>query len=226
MTIREKFDIPGVPPGWWKDDDPTRSRAGRAIQKDTVARKSYNKLVASGIHEPELLEFLVARTVWSFYLRPLKHWYSTLGKTAKALKDFCKRLRSIANEVEKTTERLRWTGLLFEPIGIPIRSFNGIPELLGRYAAFICVAARKKRTQKRELVSAAKDELIQFVREETGRPQYEELSNLLIAVAHDAGLEPDIVDHNLSLTALKQRTYRRNRISSSPKAKAMPGRKK
>jgi hypothetical protein len=203
MTIRTEFDIPGVPPAWWKNE-PFREWAGRAIQKDAVANESYRNLLAAGVKEGELLEFLVGRAVWVFRARGPRPWHFGSGMTAKNVAYFPKRLQTVAEEIEKLNKCLAYCGLFSGQIRVPAKGFDQIPELLQRYAAFVALAARRRNRFRR---GRALDELIQFVREETGKPRFGELSNLLTAVAHDVGVENDFSPDAMKMRASRIRKH-------------------
>jgi hypothetical protein len=205
MTIRETLDRLGEP-AWWKDE-PFRDWAARAIKCDGVARHSCGKLLAAGINERELLEFLVGRAVWAFHARGSRPWYFRSKMTREQVEYLPGRLRKMACEIEKLNECLAGSGLFSGQIPVPARGFGQMPELLRRYADFVALASRRKTRFGR---MQALDELLQFVREETGKPRFGDITNLLTAVAHDAGVQRDF-----GSDALKVRDSRRRKRSSA-----------
>jgi hypothetical protein len=190
MTVRSTLNASEEQqPQWWKDE-PFRKFARAAIQKCAIARESFGRLLGFGVKEPELLEFLVGRAVWVFRAQKSKPWYSGSRKTYR-LCNFRQRLHTMADEIEQLNKSLDASGLFCGQINVPAqvtRGFSGIPELLRRYACFVDTASLLKNSFDRRV---ALDKLIEFVREETGEPRFSHLSNVLIAVAYDAGVKDE-----------------------------------
>lgn len=212
MTVPKTLFAQGDHAEWWKDE-PFTEIARSAIQKCGVAKCSFESLLASGIKQPELLEFLVGRTVLVFHARKSKPWWSGTGITEKQLSNLPSRLETVASEIEQLNNNLAASGLLSGQIPgkgyIPTVGFGTLPDVLRRYAAFIARAASIKSSFDRRL---ALDKLIQFVREETGKPRLSDLSNILDAVANKAEVNADF-----GTDALKARNYRKRKPSPPKK---------
>ena len=218
---------------WWKDD-PFTEIARSAIRKCGVAKGSFQNLLAAGIKQPELLEFLVGRAVLVFHAQNSKPWYggwesgrrrTPAGLSSakarriyeseyKKLSNLPQRLVTMANVIAGLNKRLAASGLLSGQIPgngyIPTVGFGTLPDVLRRYAAFVARAASIGSSFDRR---TALDELIQFVREQTGKPRLSDLSNVLDAVAREAGVNQD----HIGTDALKARNYRKRKPSPPKK---------
>jgi len=174
-------------------------RAGLdGILKDTISKRSYLKLMAAGLRQTQLFEALLGTAVSG----KKANWLKGLGKTEKQLRYFPERLKSIANEIESLNRHR-----LFAPRHWVLKRmvsnsskekfaarFEQLPHLIRCYAAFLASHSKdmkshlkRKQDNTRNIKTLAQDLLIQLIREETGRDRPIELSNLLGAVASQAG---------------------------------------
>lgn len=175
----------------------------QALASDKLAKRSYDNLLRAGVRSAEALQMLVgmAATVPERGRKP--DWLSGSGKSAKTLAYFPNRLRSVAREIEKLNRHSlirpdAWgLGRGFSELEERIfgKWFVRLPVLLSRYADFL--DAQSKGLKRSSGVNAgpkalARSWLIDYVREETGKPMLNDIANLLNAAAGITGIEQTV----------------------------------
>jgi hypothetical protein len=173
----------------------------RALCSDKVAKASYFNLLRAGWRQFEFLELLVGMAVSVPRRGKAPNWLSGLGMTPKQMNYLPGRLNKLADEIEK----LNGYPLLRPDIWLEGRKvsesakkcfgfwFTRLPLLLRHYAAFTkghskdmrrFLWEKNRRAPRAEVLRA----LISLAQTETGRPRYKDLSAILSAAAHEAGL--------------------------------------
>ena len=201
-----------------------RKLTKQAIWSDKAARKSYSNLRAKGLKNTELLEELVGMAVaiavgsggkaskWS-------KWYSGSGKTPKTLAYFPKRLKAVADEIEKlnTHPLLRpdKESSICEPDMKPfVVWFMELPTMLRHYATHVhylsgSMSKLFRRNKKGSVgpMGQVLDCLRLLALKETGKERPADLKRLLAAALKKVpGLDPNFYfDFEAEL---KNRAYR------------------
>jgi hypothetical protein len=198
-----------------------RNLTRRAVAGNQAANNCYSKLRKAGLKRFEWFEVLVAVAVLAHgaHQRAKKgnrDWCSAtkMGMSAKTLSRFPPRVRSLADEIERLNlhplvgpefwlfnpdlyclRGRKLTGSLKKSLAL---WFERLPRLLRCHADYVewqsKTMSQRVRAPKRPEVAGrivVLDMLIQFVREETGKPHYAELSEILTATANTEGVNKD-----------------------------------
>ncbi len=162
----------------------------QAIQKDRFARKSYRKLRDMGLkHTEQFLEFVTMAAVLAPEGKAADSpkWYldawRASGKTPKTVAYFPKRLKTVADEVEK---------FIPHPLFGPVEEFTKLPTMLRSYAEHVeerRSLLRQGRQGRPKTLAQVLAALRRFVRNETGKERHADVARLLTAVANYPGFE-------------------------------------
>jgi hypothetical protein len=194
-----------------------RRITAQALASDKLAKKSYDNLLHAGVRCSEALLMLVGMAATAPERGRKQDALSGSGKSAKTLAYFPNRLRSVAHEIEKLNKHslLRpdtWVsdqGFSELEERIFRKWFVRLPVLLSRYADFLVAQSKdlKRFSQVKARPKAqACSWLIDYVREETGKPMLNDIANLLNAVAGIAG-----TDRTVDPPTLKQLDSRKRK---------------
>ena len=160
----------------------------QAIKKDPFAKKSYCNLQKKGLkHTDQFLELLTMAAVLALEGKAADSpkWYQDAwrasGKTPKTVASFPKRLKTVADEIEKVSAH---------PLFGPVEEFTNLPTILRSYADHVgerCRVLRQGRKGRPGTLGQVLVALRSFVRNETGKERHADVARLLTVVANDPG---------------------------------------
>lgn len=200
-----------------------------------AAHDAYFKLLGAGLESSEVFEMAIGIAVLTRLprssnrrsnSRPIaRAWYDGSGKSPKTLAYFSRRLKNLADEVEKLNSHP-----FFKPeTWVKTRNlsseaakrhfalwFERLPILLHHYAAFVDAHSKSLREtfRQRSRARGPKDStqalvgLVNIVRKETSRPHYSELATILNAAGRKAGVKKDFSPDELKMAVLRYRKQR------------------
>ena len=197
------------------------------VMSDDIARDSYFKMLGAGFTKIEFLEMLVGLAVLGTKKIPKLRPFPDCGMNRGQIGRFPKRLRDIAEEIERLNKHPLIRPDIFvvymtasEPLKKHLgKWFLQLPILLRSYAAFFAVHAKSTawfmkrnvanhRTWRPEVLCC----LVDLVRKETGRPRLTDLANILTATAHEAGISEVGLDAD-SLKTLEAKHRKKGMLS-------------
>jgi hypothetical protein len=197
-----------------------------------AAHDAYFKLLHAGLETAEFFEMVIGRAVLACLppsarrhprARPMaRAWYAGSGKTPKTLAYFAQRLRNVAEEIEKLNSHpffkpetwVKTRNLSSESAKrIFALWFERLPILLHHYAAFVDTHTKSLRESFKQLSRARGPNdstqmlvfLVDMVRNETGRPHYNELTAILNAAGRKAGVKKDFSPDELKMAVSRYR---------------------
>lgn len=212
----------------------------RALAGNQVANNCYSKLRVAGLRRFEWFEVLVALAASANDAhhgakKGNQDWClaTKMGMSAKTLSRFPQRVRSLADEIERLNlhQLVGPEFWLFNPDIHCLQGrkltdslkkslalwFGRLPGLLRSYAEYVewqsKTMSKIVRARKRPKVAGrilVLDMLIQFVREQTGKPHYAELSEILTATANAKGVNKDFSVDLLKMAVSRCKKLQRN----------------
>lgn len=175
-----------------------RQIAVQGIESDKLAKESYDNLLRAGVRSPEALQIFVGMAATAPKSAGRVDSLSGSGKTIKTLAYFPRRLKAAASEIEKLNKH----SLLRPDVWVSSGGFSELeerifgrwflrmPVLLRRYADFLDAQSRRVKrfgaSGRWSPQTFALSALIGYVRQETKRPMFEDLGNVLDATARVA----------------------------------------
>jgi hypothetical protein len=207
----------------------------QVVDEKGVAKNCYSKLCEAGLKRSEWFYALVAVAVLTGGKKKgNQDWClaTNMGMSAKTLSLFPRRVRNFADEIEKLNfhpllgpefwffnpdlcflQGLKLTDSLKKSLAL---WFGRLPRLLRCYADYVewqsKTSSRRVRAHKRPKVGSqirVLGLLIEFVREETDKSLYPELSEILTAVAAAAGMSKDFSVGLLKMAVLRSKELER-----------------